>query len=392
MQKKLIAVAVAGALGAPLAYAQTSSVQVFGTVYYEYGLHVSQGASSTAPGDRQNVDMMQTPGSEIGIKGEEKLGNGMSAWFQCASTADFRGQSPEGFCSRNSGVGLKGGFGNFWMGNWDTPFKRTIGKNRIVNETGLLGASFLLTGGATTVLGRTNPGLFSRRQNNSINYDSPSFGGFQLMVSTNSTNQSTGATASQTGAKARLWSFGATYDNGPMNVAAGYELHKDFNSGAASAATASGFSGTDKAWHLSGGYTVGPVKLGAIYTQQKFEPAAGQDLKVSAWHLAADWKIAGPHGLRASYTRANDTKGTYAAAAGIAGSSSTRVANAGAGGTGATLWQINYVNELSKRTELTAGYVKLDNKTNAVYGLGGLSAPRAGADQDAWVVSMRHRF
>jgi predicted porin len=394
MQKKLLAIAVAGALGAPaLAQAQTSSVQVFGKIYYEYGVHVSQGASSTAPGDRQNVDMMQTPGSEIGFKGEEKLGNGLSAWFQCASTADYRGQSPEGFCSRNSGVGLKGAFGNFWMGNWDTPFKRALGRNLITNQTGLYGASFLLAGGATTVQGRGNPAQFMRRQRDSINYDSPRFGGFQLSASTNSTNQSTGATSAQTAAKARLWSFAGTYDNGPLNITGGYEIHKDFNSATGgSGAQATGFSGTDKAWELSAGYTYGPVKLGAIYTRQKFEPAAGQELKVNAWHLAALWHIAGPSSLRATYTKAGDTTGTYTAAGGITGSSSTRVANGGAGGTGAHLWQVTYVHTLSKRTAIDAGYVRLDNNTNAIYGLGGLSAPRAGADQDAWVVSMTHRF
>ena len=58
-------------------------------------------------------------------KAEEKLGGGLSAWFQCESTADPRGQGQEGWCSRNSALGLKGGFGNLFIGNWDTPFKRT---------------------------------------------------------------------------------------------------------------------------------------------------------------------------------------------------------------------------------------------------------------------------
>jgi predicted porin len=376
---------VATALGLPaLAQAQTSSVQVFGKIYYEYGLHVDQGNS------HQNVDIMQTPGSEIGFRGEEKLGNGLSTWFQCASTADYRGQSPEGFCSRNSAIGLKGAFGNFWVGNWDTPFKRTLGRNLITNQTGLYGVSFLLAGGATTVVGRNNPAQFMRRQRDSINYDSPNLGGFQLMVSTNSTNQSTGATGAQTAAKARLWSFGAMYTNGPLNVAAGYEMHKDFNPAAANGSTASGFSGTDKAWHIGGGYTYGPVRLGAVYTRQKFETAPGTGLEVNAWHLAALWKIAGPHGLRLAYTHANDTSGNFVGS--IPGSSSTRIGNAGAGSTGAHLWQASYVHTLSKRTNITAGYVRLDNDSNARYGLGGVSSPTAGTDQSAWVVSMTHRF
>ena len=384
MQKKLLAVAVAGAFAAPaISQAQTSTVQVFGNLYYEYAW-IDQG-KATATTERVNVDMMQTPGSQIGFKGEEKLGGGLSAWFQCASTADMRGQNQDGWCSRNSAIGFKGGFGNFWVGNWDTPFKRIGGLNRIVNETGAFGASFLLTGGATTFNGGANPGLFSRRQNNSINYESPSFGGFHLLATTSALNTSTANLTTTTANKPRLWSFGAAYNNGPMNFGAAYETHKDF-----SPAGANSFSGTDKAWMLSAGYKIGTLRLGAMYIDRKYETAATNDLKVASWNLAADWKFAGPHGLRAGYTRANDTKGGYTGT--IAGSSTTIIGNAGAGGTGASLWQIHYVNTLSKRTEASIGYARLDNKNNARYALGGVAAPLAGEDMHVWGVGIRHRF
>ena len=60
MQKKLMAVAVAGVLGAPaVALAQTSTVQVFGTMYVEYS-YADQGQYPLAgfPGgfaERSNV-------------------------------------------------------------------------------------------------------------------------------------------------------------------------------------------------------------------------------------------------------------------------------------------------------------------------------------------------
>ena len=143
MQKKLLAVAVAGALGAPaLALAQASTVQVYGTMYVEYS-YVDPGTYTTGPAQR--TDFLQTPGSAIGFKGEEKLGGGMSAWFQCESTADFRGMSQDGFCGRNSALGLRGGFGNVFIGNWDTPYKRTIAPGNVgANETGVWGSSFCL--------------------------------------------------------------------------------------------------------------------------------------------------------------------------------------------------------------------------------------------------------
>src|SRR3546814_9689180 len=52
-----------------------------------------------------NTDYADTPGgSAIGFRGEEKLGGGLSAWFQCESSADVRGLDQEGFCSRNSAI------------------------------------------------------------------------------------------------------------------------------------------------------------------------------------------------------------------------------------------------------------------------------------------------
>src|SRR5688500_17219782 len=190
MHKKVIALAVAGVLGAPaISLAQTSIVQVFGTMYVEYS-YADQGQYPLAgvPGgfaERSNADFIQTPGSEIGFKGEEKLGGGLSAWFQCTSTADPRGMNQDGWCSRNSALGLKGGFGNVFIGNWDAPFKRTISPGNVGgNDTGIWGTAFLLTGGSTTTAwpggqtagggGNGGRGIFKRRQNSLVTYDSPS--------------------------------------------------------------------------------------------------------------------------------------------------------------------------------------------------------------------------
>jgi len=145
MHKKAVAIAVAGALGAPaVALAQSSTVQVFGTMYIEYSF-VDQG-NNPAGLERSNADFIQTPGSEIGFKGEEKLGGGLSAWFQCTTTADPRGISQNGWCSRNSALGIKGAFGNVFFGNWDIPSKRTSGPLNVgANDTGIWGTAFLLT-------------------------------------------------------------------------------------------------------------------------------------------------------------------------------------------------------------------------------------------------------
>ena len=87
MQKKLLAVAVAGALAAPaFALAQNATVSVYGRLYAEYS-KVNQGNNAAAAA-LVDVDHLQNPGSSIGFRGEEKLVGGMSAWFQCESTMD----------------------------------------------------------------------------------------------------------------------------------------------------------------------------------------------------------------------------------------------------------------------------------------------------------------
>jgi predicted porin len=427
MQKKLLAVAVAGALGAPaVAMAQTSTVQIYGTLYAEYGYaHQGPGGTTAPLNERQNVDILQNPGSELGFKGEEKLGGGLSAWFQCASTMDFRAGTTGGdgvLCSRNSALGMKGGFGNVFIGRWDTPFKRTISPTAVgSNDTGLFGSAFLLTGGSTSTLDNGSRATFKRRQGNAVFYDTPDFGGFQGMAAFSTGNgagtagSGTAATTGVTARKPRVLSLGAQYSAGPLYVSAGYERHNQFGGlGVAPVGGVGTGSQSDSAWQLGSAYTWGPVRFGGQYTRQKFDtsglgaPAAvGTSARYAAWTLGVDWTIVGPHGLRASYTKANDAKGsaTNLAAAGAPSTNTLlagtyrpapcfgpTVATASCNNTGAYLAQIRYVYTFSKRTEFNLGYVLLHNDSAAAYTLGGLVAPQVGTKQHAYAFSMRHTF
>ena len=94
MHKKLMAVAVAGAFAAPAvalaqAHRESTDKSLMSTALPDQG---------NAPGGaaRPSVDYADTPGgSAIGFRGEEKLGGGMSAWFQCESSADIRAHGPD---------------------------------------------------------------------------------------------------------------------------------------------------------------------------------------------------------------------------------------------------------------------------------------------------------
>jgi predicted porin len=399
MQKKLMAVAVGSALCAPaVALAQSSTVQVYGTMYVEYAM-IDQG--TFAAGERVDVDMLQTPGSNIGFKGEEKLGGGLSAWFQCESTADPRGDSKDGWCTRNSALGMKGGFGNVFIGIWDSPFKRTASPPNIGGaDTGVFGTAQLLFAGSTTLVGNQSRANFKRRLQESINYDSPNFAGFQVMAAYTATNQSTATTSGATDSKPRVLSLGAQYSAGPLYVSAGYEQHREFAGQALiGPVTPGGVPGDDKGWHVGAAYTWGPVRFGGQYTRQKFENGAFNS-RVSAWHVGVDWRVVGPHGLKASYTKAGDMKGTAGAPAVPSSQGQTRPGVPAAGApndTGAHMWQVRYVYTFSKRTEFQFGYVKLDNDggggaAGGTYAIFGVGAGLPGNNQDAWALGLRHTF
>ena len=391
MNKKVMALAVAGALAAPgAALAQASNVQIYGTMYVEYG-YVKQ---NTGPaGTTVNADIMQAPGSEIGFKGEEALGGGTSAWFQCASSATPLGATAitanGGFCGRSSAVGLKGSFGNVFIGNWDMPFKIVgNGQNRIVSDTGLPGAGPMIFGGSASTSGATAPTTWSRRQNSSIHYNSPVMSGFQVLLGmsspTNASRAETTVSANTTGAKSRVTSAGVQYTNGPLYVSVAYENHANFFPSGATIA------GNDNAWVVGGNYTFGPVKVGLIWTKQKYETTLITSADVSAYNLAVDWKIQGPHELLLAYTKAQDTKGSFGTGAVVA--MGNRIYNGGAGQTGANMWQAEYQYWFSKRTRGSLGYVRVSNDTNATYALGGAAAVVGGQSQDAGFISMKTTF
>lgn len=295
---------------------------------------------------------------------------------------------------------MKGGFGNLFFGCWDTALKRTSGPAMVGSAAaGAFGSSYLLFAGTTSNIGNSTRANFHRRQSNMVNYDSPTFGGFQVMAGF-STGQAggagpvgTAATTSAANAKPRVLSLAAQYSARPIYVAPGYERHNEFGPpGTLGVGGAADLD--DKGWFVGATYTWGPVRFGGLYTKQELEASATTESKISAWQLGVDWKIVGPHGLRAAYTKADDVEGNSTVA--VAGTNAIRPAaliGGTAGNTGATQRQARYVYTFSKRTEFNFGYVKLDNDTQGTYTLGGVTAPVVGGNnQDAWVGSLRHRF
>jgi predicted porin len=118
--KKLLAIAVAAALTAPAAMAET-------TLYGK--LHATAGQVKTN-GVKENV--VESHNSRIGVKGSTELDNGLSATYGVEYGLDLDGDNASTSTAtatsrtlnaRNTFVGVKGGFGEVRVGRHDTPAK-----------------------------------------------------------------------------------------------------------------------------------------------------------------------------------------------------------------------------------------------------------------------------
>jgi len=391
MKQKLIAVAVAGAFAAPaVAFAQASTVNIYGYVNAEYGF---QQRADTATSQKPSWDGLASPGSYIGFKGEEKLSGGSSAWFQCETDLGFlKGDSAVtsqanttdgaataghvstqgGWCSRNSALGLKGGFGNFYVGHWDSPAKRAVGAHRVVGETGWQGVQGMLlsNGGSFT-------GTFSARNSNSINYESPNFSGFSLRAQTTSTKEQSNTVGSPN-VGGRSNSFGLSYSAGPLSADIAHTTVEHNRA-------ASGTTGTkDTALVLGASYTFGAARIGLVYVDADAQPTVTQTLTRKSYNIAGTYKLAGPHSLKAGYTVAGDTKRNDGASTTGLGANS-----------GAKQFQIGYFNALSKRTNAGVIYMRNKNDSNSTgYSVGnnGTTSQKMGESTSAVVLTVNHTF
>ena len=129
MNKKLIAVAVAGALALPLAaQAQTANVTMYG--------RINNAFESVDIGGLGRNNALSTWSSRWGVRGIESLGTGLNAVFEFEAgittdnnggvALDTSGATPairnQAFNVRTAWVGLNGGFGTVKVGAGLTPF------------------------------------------------------------------------------------------------------------------------------------------------------------------------------------------------------------------------------------------------------------------------------
>ena len=347
MNKKLLALAIAAALAPAAAMADSGNVAIYGSV------HMSVDSLSDGSNREMNIS---SNSSYIGFKGNEDLGNGLKAIWQMeglvgmGETGASNGSSGANYLtSRNSYIGLSGGFGTTLLGKHDTPLKIVGRKADLFGDQIGDSRNLIATGG-----------IGDLRPDNVIAYISPTVSGFHGAIAYVTNNDVTATEANSTKAVSAL----GMYESGPVMVALAYEKH---NVNATSA--------DPKEWRLVGGYNFGDVKLVALYQRSDdLNAVDGADRKV--WGLGAAYKMG-----------ATTIKGQYYKAGELNGGSTTD----------ANMFALGVDYSLSKRTTAYAAYAKTSNDDTASFsafggGHGDQPAVVVGQNPSAISLGLKHSF
>ena len=279
MKKTLVAIA---ALSAISAFAQ-SSVTLSGT------LDPSIATSNTTYGNGTSVSNSfvrnNSQGtSQITFTGVEDLGGGLKASFRYEG--DFTVATGAGVSNSIGGSGgdifaaLEGGFGKIYIGTPNTPSLSVQAARNFIGTK--IGSGFGGVSGSGHV-----------RENGSVRYDSPVFGGFSGVVYY--TFGSSSVSAANTGGAATAevnpkTDIGLFYNNGP--ISAGLSFYNQ--------------DGVNSQTNLSASYNLGVAKVYLGYHTEDKKPGSSR-----GYNLAADFNVSpslvvyGNYGILDDETTAN---------------------------------------------------------------------------------------
>ena len=370
MNKKVIALAVAGALALPLAAkAQTANVTMYGSFRL-----AMESIDIENVGRKNSIDSWS---SRWGIRGIESLGGGLNGIFQLETgvVLDYPGGvvldgsavSNQFITVREAWAGLNGGFGTVKMGAGLTPYDDVFGMDHLLLANGTENMN-LVSGGVNPALGGNFNGYgsvgasggtgrtcntstaFDARYGNSVRYDSPNFSGLTFATQFAFLGENTA------GFKCKGWDSMVKYLNGPIELGLGYARHIDF-------ATYDG-----NAWRLHAGYDARVVKVLGAYERIHLDGNNGSVGKSNTRYYSIGIQAPiGPGTLSAQYGNRDNGATTSATAV-------TEVADGGA-----KQYSLSYKYGFSKRTYAYtwAARVKAESAAS-IYGSTGGKATSVG--------------
>ncbi len=367
MEKKLLTVAIAAALAGATAVAQADTT-LYGNV--NESINWSK-VDDAGPSEDKDINMRSNT-SSVGIKGSEDLGNGLSAIYQ--AEFQFDPADASGFSGRDQWVGLTTNkLGKMRFGTISHTYKSHGAMIDPLYRTSLEGRTFGLQSKLHSGKGENGQGRMTRQ----IRYDSPSWAGFDFTLDYSLDDNANDASDDN------AYAAGAKYKNGGILLFADY--------------ITSDAGGDDNAWAVGGSWTFGNFGLygqyegdgGLIAQQGVYNP----DTDPTEWNGDGQntW-FAG-----ASYTWGNTL---FFGGYGKADDADTGGSIPNGIDTGYTSWTLAMDHHLSKRTDVYAGYNRLDCNSYAGSVCGSSSIQidvpanqvQGGGTQDFFSVGVRHKF
>lgn len=358
MKKHLIAIAVAAAVAAPAAMADTTlyGLAHISLDYIDNDADVVNNGRTVSDSGNLNV---QSGSSRLGVKGTEKISKGLSALYQMEWGVDMADSG--NFSARNQFVGLTGGFGTAILGRHDTPMKLAIAQydlfgDQIGDNGNIVGAKF-----------NSNSAGWNLRAPNVAAYITPDFSGFSATLAYVTDHDLVDQVPNDDNNKNDAYSLSAGYKHKMFDVTAAYEHHNQ------KGVTLAG-DGDEKSWVLGAGVNFGGLRVNALY--QNIEDFANKDGNVYGAGVAYKF---GAHTIKAQYFKAD-----------VAGDADKIL---GATAKDRSMWALGYDYKLSKQTDLYAAYAA-GKDGQAVWGdgHGGKTSCGSTADCSAFSVGVKHKF
>jgi len=328
MKKPLIALAAVAATGA--AFAQ-SSVTIWGVA--DAGLQSAKQGGVT----KNQLSSSGLSSSQLGFRGTEDLGGGMSASFWLESGMTIDNPSAVQF-SRRQTVDLAGGFGAIRLGRDYTP---TFWNHTVFDSFGTLGS-----GAGSNITGRGQNATTGARTSNGISYLYGFAANSGSALGSGVYAQATYAPSEQLSTAAKTNEYSGVrlgYAAGPLNVAV---------------ATGEVINGLlkDKEVNIGGSYDLGVANVNAKFGKNTLRTAvAGAGLVPGVAAAEYTYYSIGakiPMGSGYIPVSYNNSKNNV----------DSKSANQ---------FAVGYVYNLSKRTAAYTTYSKITNKNGATYGFNG---------------------
>lgn len=356
MNKKLLPLAIAAAMGAGAAQAQ--DITIYGQMHYSVDFVETD---SPAVVDQSDWATGLNRGSYIGVKGSEDLGNGLKAIFKIESSINAN------VGSRNTYVGLTGDWGTMLMGRHETPYKMSTGSLGLFHDT--IADYNAVIGNASGGAANSNNREMNLRVPQTIAYVSPNMNGLtvagawvQALV-----DEGVGGPTDTNAV-----SLAAMYSNGPLFASLAYEDHDN-----GFALAPAGISDAS-AWKLGLGYKASGFTVGFIY--ETIDTKLGNNGILSGANADTDNML-----INGSYSFGNNVVKA------VWGQSDPDVA----GSTASKYWGIGLDHKLSKRTKAYAIYADMDQGTGGNIllsnGAAGGGAQYAG-DHHGFSFGLIHKF